>query len=224
MPTTDVFAIRRKIIGVLLQGARLRAGRTKKECAGVIGVSPAILTAYEEARRDISLSELELLAYFLHAPVRSFLEGDDESLVAVQVSPNVQVMVLRNRIIGALLREAREQKGKSQKELAQAAECSPRRIAQYERGETPIPLVKLEAMAEYLGVPASHFLDEGVGTVGERELQDRQSELLQSLPEDMRAFVSQPINVPYLRVAMHLADMPAGTIRRLAEGLLDITY
>ena len=48
MPTTDAFAIRRKIIGVLLQGARLRAGRTKKECADVIGVSPAILTAYEE--------------------------------------------------------------------------------------------------------------------------------------------------------------------------------
>ena len=224
MPTTDAFAIRRKIIGVLLQGARLKAGRTKKECAEVIGVSPTILTAYEEARRDISLTELELLTYFLHAPVRSFLEGDDESLVVQEVAPRVQVMSLRNRIIGALLLEAREQKGKSQKELAQAAECSPRRIAQYEHGEAPIPLVRLETMAEYLGVPVSHFLDEGVGTVGERELQDRQYELLQSLPEDVRAFVAQPINVPYLRVAMHLADMPAGTIRRLAEGLLDITY
>jgi transcriptional regulator with XRE-family HTH domain len=224
MPTTDAFVIRRKIIGVLLQGARLRAGRTKKECAGVIGVSPAILTAYEEARRDISLTELELLAYFLHAPVHSFLEGDDESLVTQEVPPNVQVMSLRNRIIGALLCEAREQKGKSQKELALAAECSLRRIAQYEHGETPIPLVKLEAMAEYLGVPVSHFLDEGVGTIGERELQDHQYELFKSQPEDVRAFVAQPTSTPYLRVAMHLADMPAGTIRTLAEGLLDITY
>ena len=40
MPTTDIYAIRRKIIGVLLQGARLKAGRNKKECAEVIGVTP----------------------------------------------------------------------------------------------------------------------------------------------------------------------------------------
>ena len=137
MPTTDAFAIRRKIIGVLLQGARLKAGRTKKECADVIGVTPGILSAYEEGRRDISLPELELLAYFLHVPVGSFLEGDDESLVGAETSPSMQVIELRHRIIGALLREAREQKGKSQKELAQAAGCSPRLVGQYESGQRP---------------------------------------------------------------------------------------
>src|SRR5512136_1854237 len=120
MPTTDVYAIRRKIIGVLLQGARLKAGRNKKECAEVIGVTPGILSVYEEGRRDISLPELELLAYYFHVPVTSFLEGEDESLVSLEVPPSSQVMALRNRIIGVLLREAREQKGKSQKELAQS--------------------------------------------------------------------------------------------------------
>ena len=115
MPTTDAFAIRRKIVGVLLQGARLKAGRTKKECAEVIGVTSSVLAAYEEGRRDVSLPELELLAYFLHVPVRSFLEGEDESLVVQDVPPRSQVMMLRNRIIGALLHEAREQKGKLQK-------------------------------------------------------------------------------------------------------------
>jgi len=224
MPTTDASIVRRKIIGVQLQGARLKAGRTRRECARVIGVTVGTLTAYEEGRRDISLPELELLAYFLNVPVQRFLEGEDESLVMPDTAPATQVMTLRHRIIGALLREAREQKGLSQKDLAQVVGCTPRRIAQYEHGQRAIPLTQLEALAEYLGIPIAHFLDEGVGTIGERELQDRQYELFKSLPEDVRAFVVQPINMTYLRVAMHLAQMPAGTIRTIAEGLLDITY
>ena len=223
MPTTDTSAIRRKIIGVLLQGARLKAGRAKKECADVIGVTPGILSAYEEGRRGISLPELELLAYFLHVPIGSFLEGD-ESLVRPETPPGMQVMALRNRIVGALLREAREQKSKSQKELAQVVGCSPRLVSQYESGQHPIPLTELEAFADELGLPLSHFVDEGVGSIGERELQDRQYDEFRSLPEDVRAFVVEPVNIAYLRVAMHLAQMPAGTIRRIAEGLLEITY
>ena len=224
MPTTDAFAIRRKIIGVLLQGARLRAGRAKKECADVIGVTPGILSAYEEGHRDISLPELELLAYFLHVPVGSFLEGDDESLVRLETPPGTQAIELRHRIIGALLREAREQTGKSQKELAQVMNSSPRLVGQYESGQHPIPLTQLEALAEELGLPLSHFLDEGVGILGERELEDRQYQEFKSLPEDVRAFVVEPVNLAYLRVAMHLAQMPADTIRRIAQGLLEITY
>jgi len=223
MPTTDTSAIRRKIIGVLLQGARLKAGRAKKECADVIGVTPGILSAYEEGRRGISLPELELLAYFLHVPIGSFLEGD-ESLVRPETPPGMQVMALRNRIVGALLREAREQKSKSQKELAQVVGCSPRLVSQYESGQHPIPLTELEAFADELGLPLSHFVDEGVGSIGERELQDREYDEFRSLPEDVRAFVVEPVNIAYLRVAMHLAQMPAGTIRRIAEGLLEITY
>jgi transcriptional regulator with XRE-family HTH domain len=224
MPTTDVFVIRRKIIGVLLQGARTRAGRTKKECADVIGVTPGILSAYEEGRRDVSLPELELLAYYLHVPVSIFLEGEDESLVSLESPPSSQMAALRNRIIGALLRQAREHKGRTQKDLAAVLGCSPRRIGQYESGQTPMPVTQLEALADELDVPLAYFLDEGVGTVGERELQDRQLEGWKTLPEDVREFVVQPTSLTYLRVAMNLAQMPADTIRNLASGLLEITY
>jgi transcriptional regulator with XRE-family HTH domain len=224
MPTTNAFAIRRKIIGVLLQGARLKAGRTKKECADVLGVTPGILSAYEEGRRDVSLPELELLAFYLHVPVSGFWAGDDDSLVSLETPPSSQVLALRNRIIGALLREAREGKGRTQKDLAQLLGCTPRRIGQFELGETPIPFSYLEALADELDVPLAHFLDEGVGTVGERTLHDRQLEAWQTLPEEVREFVVRPSSLTYLRVAMHLAEMPPETIRKLAEGLLEITY
>ena len=98
---------------------------------------------------------------------------------------------------------------------------SPRRPVRIR--PTPIPLTQLEALAEELGVPVSHFLDEGVGTIGERELQDRQYEEFKSLPEDVRAFRRQPSPHAYLRVAMHLAKCPPIPFR-IAEGLLEITY
>jgi len=224
MPTTDALAIRRKIIGVLLQGARVKAGRTKKECAEVIGVTPGILSAYEEGRRDMSLPELELLAYYLHVPVAGFLEGEDETLVSSDSPPGSEAIALRNRIIGVLLREVREHKGKTQKDLAEVVGCNARRIGQYEAGQIPIPVTQLETLADELDVPLSHFLDEGIGKVGERELQDRQLEAWKALPEDIREFAVQPSSLTYLRVAMHLAQLPADAIRKLAEGLLEITY
>ncbi len=224
MPTTEIADIHRRIIAVLLKGARIRAGRSVEECAGVIGVKPDMICAYEEARCDMSLPELEVLAYFLRVPIKSFLEGDDESLVMPDSPPGPQVMDLRHRIIGALLHQAREEKGRSRKDLAALIHCTPRRITRYEQGQVPIPLSHLEALAEQLSVPLSYFLDEGIGSMGEREQRDRQGDIFQSLPDDVRAFVADPASVPYLRVAMHLAQMPAGTIRQLAEGLLDITY
>lgn len=224
MPQTDAAEIRRRIRGVLLQAARLRAGRTQRECAEVIGVSPAAIENYEQGRCDFSLPELELLAYFLSVPVVAFIEGEGDSLVDEKTTPSIQVMSLRHRIIGALLREARLQKGKSTKDMAALLHCTPRRITRYEQGQTSVPLSHLETAAEYLDLPLAHFLDEGVGSIGERELQDRQYESFKSLPEDVRAFVVNPANLAYLRSAMHLAEMPADTIRTIAAGLLDITY
>jgi hypothetical protein len=40
----------------------------------------------------------------------------------------------------------------------------------------------------------------------------------------VRDFVLQPINTPYLQVAMNLSRMPAETLRQIASGLLEITY
>ena len=44
------------------------------------------------------------------------------------------------------------------------------------------------------------------------------------LSKEIQEFVSRPINIRYLEVAMKLAEMPVGGLRDIAEGLLDITY
>ncbi len=224
MPDVDVLVVRRKILGVLLQGARTKSGRTKQECADVLGVQPSLITAYEEGRKDISLPELELLAYFLNTPLAQFW-GDGDAVVEQEASPPPeQLVALRQRIIAVLLREARAKSGKTLKDMAAVLGCSARRVAEFERGDRPIPFPQLEVMSEHLGVPMAYFLDEGIGMVGERELNDRLYELFLTMPEDVREFVVQPINETYLRVAMRLAEMPASQLRGIAEGLLEITF
>lgn len=225
-PASDALAIRRKIIGVLLRGARLRSGKTKKECAEAIGVSAAMFSQFEEGARDISLPQLELLAYHLKVPVSNFFKDkDQEKLVAEEPAlPADQVMELRNRIIGVLLRKARTDAGKSQKEIAAALGISARYLTHYEYGQKPVPVAELQQITEILGLPISYFLDEGVGRIGQHEQMQSQFERFSELPDDVREFVSRYTNLPYLRVAIRVSDMDADRIRKIAEGLLDITY
>lgn len=223
---SNALTIRRKIIGVLLQGARLRAGKSKKECAEAIGVSVATLSSFEAGRRDITLPQLEVLAYFLNVPASNFFKDQDQSKL-VNEEPEIpieQVMELRHRIVGVLLRKARNEAGKSKKEMARAAKISTRKLTQYESSEKPIPLGELQEMAEFLRLPMAYFLDEGVGRIGAREQLHSQFERFSELPEDVRDFVSHYTNLPYLRVAVRLASMETDRIRGIAEGLLDITY
>jgi transcriptional regulator with XRE-family HTH domain len=224
MPEVDALSLRRKILGVLLQGARLKSGRTKKECAEALGVTPGMIAAYEAGRKDISLPELEILAFFLDVPLANFWNDGDSVIEPAATPPSDQLVALRQRIVAVLLHEARVKAGKSLQDLAAVLGCSSRTVGQYERGQRSIPLVRLELLSEHLGVPMSYFLDEGIGAIGEHELNDRLYEQFRALPEDVRQFAVQPINVTSLRVAMRLAEMSASELRGIAEGLLEITY
>jgi transcriptional regulator with XRE-family HTH domain len=220
----DKLALRNRIIGLLLRGARERANETKRECAAALGVSTSTITAYEEGRKSLSLPELEVLAYVLDTPISYFLERDATLPTEERSLPFQEVLALRRRIIGALLRQARLGAGLSQKELAQAIGCSASRLSAYEHGDRPVPLTELELLARHLHLPIEHFLDDQEGPIGEWRRQEVARRRFHELPQAVQEFVVQPINIRYLEVAMQLAQMPAGGLRAIAEGLLDITY
>ncbi len=219
----EAIALRNRIIGILLRDARIKAGRTKQECANWLGVPVSTITAYEEGRKSVSLPELEALAFFLDIPVRHFWDPNAH-LLSEEPSPPVQeILALRHRMIGALVQQARKEAGKSRKDLAQWLGCSVRRIAAYEQGERPIPMAELEMLARALNRPIEYFLDSS-GPIGEWEAEQRAFRMFRQLPPEIQEFVSRPINRSYLEVAMKLAEMPAGALRQIAEGLLEITY
>lgn len=217
-------AARRRILGAVVQGARAKLGKSKQECAQAMGVTVATYTAYEEGRRDATLPELELLAYYLKVPVRLFFERPERLLADDPPIPAEKVIALRQRIIGALLRQVRQDRGKSVKDLATRLGVTTRRISDYELGRKPVPLSQLQEAADVLGVPMSYFIDEGVGPVGEQELLRSQFERFTELPDDVRKFVVNPTNISYLRVAQRLSDMTTEQLRNLAAAILDITY
>ncbi|MBN1956358.1 MAG: transcriptional regulator [Anaerolineae bacterium] len=224
MDVQETMNLRSRVVGVLLQDARIQAGRSKRECSEIIGVSVSTITAYEEGRKAISLPELEGLAHFLNVPVARFWDEQADLLADDEPLPMDKILALRHRIVGVLLRQAREEAGLSQKELAAALGCSASRISSFEYGKRPIPLAELEIVAEVLGQPVEYFLDAGSNPLGraaggeEIDLEDFQ------LSAEVLDFVSKPINQKYVEVAMRLAGMSAEELRNIAEVLLDITY
>jgi transcriptional regulator with XRE-family HTH domain len=224
MNSEERMVLRDRAIGVLLRDARTRAEKSKRECAAALGVSTGTISAYEEGRRSISLPEMEVLAYFLDVPVAHFWDPEGRLLAEEGLPPLQSVMELRHRIVGALLRQARLEADKSQKELAESLGCPSRRISTYEYGERPIPLRDLEVLAQVLDCPLAYFLDEQSGPVGEWEREQELYRRFRELPDDLCEFIVRPINRSYLELALKLAEMPAGALRDIAEGLLDITF
>jgi transcriptional regulator with XRE-family HTH domain len=216
--------LRKKMLGVLLRHARQRANLTLRYVADRVGSSPATIADTEYGRRDVSLAELEIFAHLYHTPIAYFWTEQLPDEQADGDLPVEALLGLRRRIIGVLLRQARLEAGRSQEELAQLLDCPPTRIAGYEFGHTDIPLLELEHMASLLGVPMSYFFDEGIKPGGDPLADMEELKQLAELPADVRRFMLQPGNALYMRAAMHLSALPSSTLRRLAEGLLDITY
>jgi transcriptional regulator with XRE-family HTH domain len=216
--------LRNRIIGLVMRDARERADKSRRECAAALGVSSATLRAYEEGRKPVSLPELEILAYVTNTPSSRLLDETPELEPQEESVPLDEILALRHRIVGALLRQARLEAGETQKDLAGVLGCSPGHISDYEYGERPIPLSELELLAQHFDLPLEHFLDDRDGPVGEwHERQERWRRFCE-LPDEVQDFVVRPLNIRYLEVAMKLAGMPVGGLRAIAEGLLDITY
>lgn len=220
----EELALRNRIIGGLLRSEREKAKKTKRECAAALGVSARTFTAYEDGRKPISLPELEVLAYVLNIPIAQLLEAEPEPAAEEEPLPLQEVLALRHRIVGTLLRQARLEADMSQKELAQVVGSSTSRFSAYEYGDRPIPLAELELLAQHLHLPLEHFFDSQEGPVAEWLRQEKVWRHLCKVPKDVQDFVVRPANIKYLEVAMRLAEMPAGGLRAIAEGLLDITY
>jgi len=224
MYTKEAMAVRSKIIGVLLRSARIKAGKSRKDCAAALGCSPDTISQFEYGRKAIALPQLEVLAYFFGLPITYFWDKDAVLEEEEMDRPVDKIMTIRRKIVGVLLRQARLGAGKSQNQCAEALSCSAERISQYERGQRDIPLPELEALADFLNVPITYFLDEQTTPLGREAPKGRDVETFAGLPPDVGDFISNPTNVLYIRIAMKLSTLSVGVLRQIAETLLDITF
>lgn len=219
----ESYRLRAKMLGVLIRDARLSAARTVEDCARLLNVEPALIEAWEFGDDVPSLPQVELLAYYLDVPVSHFwgqetMESDRASKIHMQS----EYMQLRDRMIGALLRQAREERKLSLEDVANASKLPLELLQQYEMGEIAIPMHELAALSSIVQQNVSHFLETG-GYIG-MLLQIREEwKRFTSLDEDIRQFAANPQNHVFIKVAMTFSRMPAEELRKAAEGLLEIS-
>jgi len=216
--------IRSKKLGLLIRDARTAARRSMKECAQALGITNGTLKAYEEGRKAPSLPELEALGYYLELPIGHFwsnasISDAPERLDDIDLT---SLTALRQRMIGALLRQQRLDTSISMKAVAKQVGIPISRLKAYELGQRPIPLPELEAILSVLGGHIETFFDHG-SPVGQWMTQQKAIHEFLDMPEELQSFVCQAINRPYLDLARKLSSMSTDKLRSVAENLLDIT-
>lgn len=222
--TNPQITIREKKLGLLIRDARVAERRTIKECADAIGIKAGLFRAYEEGRRAPSLPELEALVYFLKISIFQFWGNEtiSDAPPPIEADDVVKLIGIRQRMIGALIRQERMNKNISVRQIATDTGISQSRLKTYELGEKPISVPELELILSVIGSPMESLFDQS-GPVGQWLNNQRALQKFNDLPDDIQNFVCQPVNRPYLDLAMKLSNMSREKLRSVAEGLLDIT-
>ena len=225
MPLKSQIAIRSKTLGLLIRDARIHARRSVTECAQAIGAKPGQFRAYEEGRRAPSLPELETLVFFLDLPIDHFWSKEIKSDKPLphESLDLTRLLAVRQRKIGALLRQERMNASISIRHLSDETGIPGARNKAYELGEKPMPLPELEALVKALGGQVESFFDR-TGPIGQWLLNEEAIRDFLQLPLELRQFVALPVNRPYLELAMKLSDLSKDKLRSVAENILDITF
>jgi transcriptional regulator with XRE-family HTH domain len=225
MDTAQSIAIRNRIIGVLVQRARNKAGRTQRECAEFLGCSPFIFSQYEQGQKGIGLPQLEALAYLFDVPIASLWDEQFPEPEEEEEPPDLGALTqLRGKILAVKLRQCRLAAGLTQRDLGELVGRSAAVISQYERGKRDIPLAELEVAAEQCNRSLANFLDDEALPLSPADRDHEALAYLAEMTPEIREFVLKPSNGLYLRIALLLSGLKADSLRQIAETLLDITY
>ena len=219
----ESYRIRGKMIGVLLRDARLKAGRSFDDCAQMLRVTPQQIEAWEIGDDVPALPQLELLASYLDVPVSHFWGVDTLQAARDELhSAQDEYVALRNRMIGALLRLARQEQGSSLDDLAEASGLPAAQIQAYELGELPMPIHELTVLSNAVKKNMRYFL-ESESHLGEWLAMREEWKHFTQLPPDIREFAANPRNLGFIEIAIMFSQMPADKLRRVGESVLNIS-
>jgi len=216
--------IRRKKLGALIKDARFYADKTPQDCAQIMHVTDLRYLDYEFGVISPSLPEIEVFAYHLNTPLDHFW-GNSSLSDSINSKDEIDIenlIKIRQRIIGAKIRQAREEADLSSDDLSNKVNIPVSQTESYELGKLPIPLPELEVIANIVNSPIKFFFDDQ-GPIGKWKLQQQTQNYFSELPPELVSFIIKPVNRPYLELAQRLSELSAEKLRAVAEGLLEIT-
>ena len=221
----QMIQIRAKKLGLLMMDARVAQRRSVEECAQAIGIPVEHYQAYEKGLAAPPLPVVEILALFLDVPLEHF--WGKKSLSEAEIPPTLvekeRLQALRNRMIGANLRMARNSANFSYKEMSDRTGIAEEQLKRYEIGQEAIPLPELEILSQTLDIPIERFYDQH-GPIGRWRNQQGAIQQFLELNPEVQQFVCKPVNRPYLELAIRLSELSTEKLRGVAETLLEITY
>lgn len=214
--------LRARMLGVLLRDARVNADRSVEDCARVLNVTVQEVESWEYGDVVPSLPQLEILAAYLDVPVSHF--WGMQTLEPRHPTENAQqaYVAVRQRMIGLLLRQAREALNLTHDALAEQTHLDAATLQSYELGETPVPMHELSTLASALNQNLSYFLDTS-GKIGGSLASLEDWKHFNTLPEDLRKFAANPTNIGFIEIALAFSQMENERLKRIAVSMLDIT-
>ncbi len=216
--------LRAKKLGVLIKDARLFKGKTAQDCATALQMPAEMFAQFEMGITSPSLPQIEALAFYLDIPLDHFW-GKEVMSEKEKLRSDLdfdKLIELRQRMIGASIRQARMEAGLSSTDLADQTGLSEETLESYELGNQPIPLPLLETIVGHLNRSVQKFLASS-GPIANWATQKQARLQFSELPTEMQLFISKPVNRPYLELAQRLSEMSVEKLRSIAEGLLEIT-
>jgi transcriptional regulator with XRE-family HTH domain len=211
--------LRTKMVGALIRKTRQDSGQSIEEIAQAMDLNASVLQEYESGQRGIPLPDLELLCYHFDVDIDDVLANKPPGPKAKEeIKPDV-LRSLRQRIIAAQLRKLRQDKVAEVDAVAEAIGLTPETLEAYERGNQPIPVPELEALSAYYDAPFEQFFAHE-GPLARKSVETPPPDAL-DLPQDLIEFVGQTSNIPYLRLARALRQMPDEELRQFAQSLID---
>jgi len=222
MDIDEFYRLRAKMLGVLIRDARLNSARTIEDCARIMDISPEAYAAWEYGDDSPSLPQLEILAFYLGVPVSQFWSQNTlKDSYAEETRAEDEYIQLRTRIIGAMVQQARQEADLTVEQLAEEAGIPAAQLTAYESGE-PIPMHELTVLARGVNKNMPYFL-EASGKIGELLDAREKYQKFVELPEDIREFVSNPINKGFIEIAIMFSKMPTDKLRSVGSSIVDIT-
>lgn len=143
------------MLGDRLRIFRERRGLTLQEVASRSGLSRSYISEIENGKKQPSLKTLEALAGALNVALEALMPEGDLEVDAEADNP-----------LGDRLRLARERKGMSLAEAAEAAGISVSYLSEIERGQAQPAVETLRLLAQVVGLPLSQVFH--CGTIGDK--------------------------------------------------------
>jgi transcriptional regulator with XRE-family HTH domain len=190
-----------------------------------MGVSPEEYSRYEDGSDSPSLPQVETFAYGINIPLTHFTGNHALSINSPRADDVKLDLIrsLRQKMLGARIMQERTRLNLSTVDIAMVAGMSEAELNAAEGGELPLSFPRLQLIAELLDIPLDTLYDQQ-GIIGQWRKQQERDTAFAALSPELQNFICDPLNQPYIDLALRLSEMDAQKLRSIAESLLEITY